>query len=1191
MIYVSNTNPYKVGVFCRTLVLFLVFLSFGLEGNAQIAGDYSSVATGNWTALTTWQRYNIIAREPPNTAKGYSAQLAENTGSIFDNSILINSNDFSDLPDRLGELGKTTLNTSENWISLEDVDLSSLAGEFEQRQFTIARDIVPLISNINLNPELNVSYFGNYQIQAEVIVPEGATINSVNALVTPLNGEEGNDYINYYTNGTPIGDETKTFTLNYDWVSGKYLYSFLRPDDIYPEIAFLSSSVTHSESPSDILVHRNQYQMMHFQNPFVLGDNTSFFIEFYTVPVSLSGPPSVDMQVYLVKKQKTTAFFQSAWINSPDVELVGTINRYDDFSHSHSAYSRHHVIRLSTNSDGTIGNKQLDISDDFWIVLYAPTQLVTRAWNLKYHPTYNNNSTWYVGSETGYTVTAQTGCPDVHIHVARNNDPVIDGVNVEVTVNYNNNLETSNNENFSFGQLQNLPPNASTFILPEPGVYSGKVNIEWYPATDPNNDLLTYNLYLIDLSGIPDTISVETGLTKTSYELNTTLYANADYDILVEACDAEFCTGFNWSSNIDVGEYFRILNDAIWTGNTSNNWFTASNWSTNAVPNSSENIVIPSTTTTFPVISGASSGSDFALTATGTLSVEDGATLTLAAGPVLIIESGAMVSTIGSGKIILEPDAVYLNLSNSAPVLEVRRTLTGAKGWRMVASPVATNYADMFASPLVNQGFDGSSFPALQPSLLWWDETDGGTSLQSWRKPGSITDKIAAGRGHFHYLFNGAGRLNLDGTSSGVNYPDVLPQTMSVTGAEPNIYEGIFNFAPVTFTPRSLANQQSETRYNENNLLDEGWNLIGNPSASTLDWDVTSAWTKTNIDNTIYVWDPSAQSGNGEYLTWNGTTGTLGNGKISPFQAFWVHANTTSPVLSFTNAAKSATAGTFLKSATDRRSVNLQLSLTGLAMETNAFVTLDQEGVTGADSRDAYRLEPMGDTWLALYTGSSLSHNAPLVINNLPIDRDYAYIPLYVDAQVEGTKKGGQFVLYWEVPDNWPAHLNLTLMDHRLNKAIPMLQQSSYMFEQSALKSTQIAAINPLELPRKMVKPIGTEDELKRASLHLFAIVIGGQGGLDIPTYQDSTAMLLAGYPNPYWHEITLQFSIPDDAPVRIDVFDMQGRLIDTPISRDMKAGVYEIKWAPAAPYSGICVFRLVSGKSVITFKGVRLER
>jgi hypothetical protein len=81
MIYVSNTNPYKVGVFCRTLVLFLVFLSFGLEGNAQIAGDYSSVATGNWTAHTTWQRYNGTAWVIPTPAQGYPGQYA-GTGEV-----------------------------------------------------------------------------------------------------------------------------------------------------------------------------------------------------------------------------------------------------------------------------------------------------------------------------------------------------------------------------------------------------------------------------------------------------------------------------------------------------------------------------------------------------------------------------------------------------------------------------------------------------------------------------------------------------------------------------------------------------------------------------------------------------------------------------------------------------------------------------------------------------------------------------------------------------------------------------------------------------------------------------------------------------------------------------------------------------------------------------------------------------
>ena len=49
---------------------------------------------------------------------------------------------------------------------------------------------------------------------------------------------------------------------------------------------------------------------------------------------------------------------------------------------------------------------------------------------------------------------------------------------------------------------------------------------------------------------------------------------------------------------------------------------------------------------------------------------------------------------------------------------------------------------------------------------------------------------------------------------------------------------------------------------------DSGWNFIGNPFRASIDWDDEAQWTKTNVESSIYIWDPAANNGNGEYLTW-----------------------------------------------------------------------------------------------------------------------------------------------------------------------------------------------------------------------------------------------------------------------------------------------------------------------------------
>jgi len=79
---------------------------------------------------------------------------------------------------------------------------------------------------------------------------------------------------------------------------------------------------------------------------------------------------------------------------------------------------------------------------------------------------------------------------------------------------------------------------------------------------------------------------------------------------------------------------------------------------------------------------------------------------------------------------------------------------------------------------------------------------------------------------------------------------------------------------------------------------DIGWNHVGNPYPSAIDWQATSGWTKSNMDNTIYYWNPSSGTGNYSYFVGGGTapwTGgtSVNNGTqyIPSMQGFIVHCN------------------------------------------------------------------------------------------------------------------------------------------------------------------------------------------------------------------------------------------------------------------------------------------------------------
>lgn len=275
--------------------------------------------------------------------------------------------------------------------------------------------------------------------------------NSFGTTAGMLNGEDPDSQnptlgTEFYTNGESFGNGSTIQPMNN--VSGNiWNNTNIRPDDIYPEIFFVPTDISYTNAPEEITIDRSHYHLLKFTNPYTMVDNSNFFIEFNTIPVSSNS--AIDLQVYIVGKNRGISFFErSDWRNSPDVEMVGTISKDDNYHHIHSENSKHHLIRLSTNTDRTIGNKHIDISENFWIVLMASTPSAIRSWKLRYHDKSKNNgrdndgltnqslsetdATWFTGNEKNRTTSPLSGLPDAHIHIARSGNSTTGvGVNLD----------------------------------------------------------------------------------------------------------------------------------------------------------------------------------------------------------------------------------------------------------------------------------------------------------------------------------------------------------------------------------------------------------------------------------------------------------------------------------------------------------------------------------------------------------------------------------------------------------------------------------------------------------------------------------------------------------------------------------------------------------------------------------------
>ncbi len=360
-----------------------------------------------------------------------------------------------------------------------------------------------IISSVEINPALDITNFAPYRIYSEI----SGNPNSVSVEISGVNGD-GGDYWNYFVDGTADG-ASRTKTMAFDSVSGKWRSQAVYPDDVYPEIYFADSDITWYNAPSQMSTWRRNYHILKFNNPFTMVGEMNFFIEFNVAPTSVNN--SSDLLVYLVSENEDiSTYFNSDWRSKANTELVGTINRDQAYHHQHTANSTHYLVALSTNSDGTIGSKGLHIDDNFYVVLYQDSTNTNRGWNLRYHqaPLCENTANWYVADRSGGNTwnqpVYQNGCPDTHIHIARRS-PVSDGVKAVVTADFGGGDIQTSTETFSFAPLPNLAPNPTSFISPAVGgTYDGgineEINVSWNPATDPNNDPLLYSIYLLDES-------------------------------------------------------------------------------------------------------------------------------------------------------------------------------------------------------------------------------------------------------------------------------------------------------------------------------------------------------------------------------------------------------------------------------------------------------------------------------------------------------------------------------------------------------------------------------------------------------------------------------------------------------------------------------------------------------------------
>lgn len=476
------------------------------------------------------------------------------------------------------------------------------------------------------------------------------------------------------------------------------------------------------------------------------------------------------------------------------------------------------------------------------------------------------------------------------------------------------------------------------------------------------------------------------------------------------------------------------------------------------------------------------------------------------------------------------------NLSNNhvPTVFEV----SGDEGWRIFSAGFdGLSYAELLED-IWTQGFTGSDGGGSISNVFTWN----GVSYVP------ITDGSVIPEPGTGFIVHVYSDDENDGTPEG--FPKYLPQQGTpVSGA---VSPTLYNL------------DQGST-----NATDSvGWNLVGNPYISAIDWDAASGWTSSNLDDSFYVWSDSA-GGSGAYLAWNGLSGTLSDGIIAPGQGFWVKANADNPSLSIEESVKSNTSSVLFKKAAVPEIV---LTARSGSYSNKAILMFHENASDGIDRLDAYSLSSLSNKWISVSSESSTGE--ALTINALPQNpKELVVVPIKL------LGKG--------VPDL--ATLSFSGLESFEDWDIQLIDtETGIRFDVFTAGSIEVAVEQlTAKVVSKTALPVPTRlkatSKSTRYQLHLVpgALVSTEDPGSELPTVVE----LGQNYPNPFNPATTIAFGIPETGKVTLEVFDILGRRVAGLLNEPMQAGRYTITFHASNLASGMYIYRLQTGNTVITRK------
>ena len=581
-----------------------------------------------------------------------------------------------------------------------------------------------------------------------------------------------------------------------------------------------------------------------------------------------------------------------------------------------------------------------------------------------------------------------------------------------------------------------------------------------------------------DLTVTNGAISGFSAVSGTTYTFNVTPAANGAVTVDVPANVAQDGAG---NSNTAATQYSitytAVVTATTWTGAVSTDWFTAGNW-TAGVPTTTVDVVIPVVVSNrYPAVL-ASTATTKALTLNaGATLTQSGGTLDVRAdltnngilqltGGTAVLGSTTLANILGSSatrfwNLTINASAAQLGTSASTSVqrlltlngslttngnpltLESNATATAlvvnnsgvisgnvtvqryiapdlnaGLGYRHFSPAIGTatvaSLTTASFTPVVNPTSNTSATPNAEtpfPTVYFYDQARLASATNNlaafdkgWTSPGALSDPLTVGQGY---------TVNL-----------AANQTLSMSGPLNN-----GNVA------QTLARNSGATAANA------GWQLLGNPYPSPLDYSLVAPVDRIGLDAAIYVFESNTQYAGSYRANVNGVGGNANspNAVLAQGQGFFVRVSTgqTSSTLTLRNSQRlTAYSNPVYHRTTETRPL-VQLDLHSATGTDPVYVYFENGATAGVDREfDAVKLPNSTGLNVSAETGTER-----LAINALPtLATATVTVPLTV-----GVPAAGSFSF------NASQLLNLGttpvyLRDRQTGAVVDLRMQPSYSF-------------------------------------------------------------------------------------------------------------------------------------------------